>query len=265
MIIEYINSLRVRGASYSVLNTCKSMLSQTLMFFGVDFSKFSLLSRMMTGCYNLNPPKVRYRFTWDVSLMLRFLSTLYPLEDLSLKLLTFKLISLMALTTAARAQTLSALNIKFLSRSADNKTVVFHIQDLLKTSRPGKSLPNLEIKHYVKPELCVVRTLWRYIKETHKVRKSPYLFISYVNFEKVTTASLARWLKTVLKLSGIDNSIFKARSYRGASTSAALAAGCSMKDILSTANWSSANTFHKYYHKNVVCDKDFASSVLNKD
>lgn len=109
----------------------------------------------MTGCYNLNPPRVRYKFTWDVNMVLKFLITLYPLEDLSLKMLTFKLISLMALTTAARAQTLSALDVNYMSSSSDKMTVVFHIHDLLKTSRPGHSLPNIEIKSYVKPELCV--------------------------------------------------------------------------------------------------------------
>jgi hypothetical protein len=46
-----------------------------------------------------------YRFK---TMAVKFLCTLYPLEDLSLKCLTFKLIALIALTTAARAQSLSA-------------------------------------------------------------------------------------------------------------------------------------------------------------
>jgi hypothetical protein len=39
---------------------------------------------------------------------------LFPLSELSLKLLTLKLIALIALTTAARAQTISALDIQYL-------------------------------------------------------------------------------------------------------------------------------------------------------
>jgi hypothetical protein len=35
-----------------------------------------------------------------------------------------------------------------------------------------------------------------------------------------------------------------------------------MKDILLSANWSNAETFHKFYHKKVVKDKDFAYAVL---
>jgi hypothetical protein len=54
--------------------------------------------------------------TWDVSVVLTFLFTLYPLSELSLKLLTYKLIALIALTTAARAQTISALDINYMSK-----------------------------------------------------------------------------------------------------------------------------------------------------
>jgi hypothetical protein len=54
----------------------------------------------------------------------------------------------------------------------------------------------------------------------------------------VTTSTLARWLKSVLELSGINSSIFKAHSFRGAAASAAFLSGCKMKDILLTANWS---------------------------
>jgi hypothetical protein len=48
-------------------------------------------------------------------------------------------------------------------------------------------------------------------------------------------------------------------------TSAALALGCSLKDILATANWSSAKTFHKFYHKEITLSqiKDFSSAVFD--
>lgn len=83
------------------------MLTQTLSFFGVDVTKFVFVERMLKGCFNLNPPRARYSFTWDVNLVLSFLSSLYPLEDLTLKNWTFKLVALVALTTAARAQSIS--------------------------------------------------------------------------------------------------------------------------------------------------------------
>jgi len=241
------------------------MLSQTLPFFGVDVSKFQFLDRMMKGCYNFNPPRARYSFTWDVNMVLDFLCTLYPLEDLSLKDLKLKLIALVALATAARAQSLSALNLNFMHKNEEQNVIVFQIQELLKTSRPGVSLPNIVLRKFDKPQVCVVRTLLYYIFRTKDVRKSSSLFISYVTYCKVTSSTLSRWLKTVLLRAGINIDIFKGHSFRGAATSAALASGCSLKDILATANWSSAKTFYKFYHKEITQSqiKDFSSAVFD--
>ena len=166
------------------------MLTQTLPFFGINLSGW-MLKRMLKGCFNSKPHKVRYSCTWDVKTVLKFLCTLYPLEDLSLKCLTFKLIALIALTTAARTQSLSALDLKYMSYDRRQCIVVFHIQKLLKTSRPGVSFPAIILKRYEKPELCVVKTLLSYINRTKDVRKTSSLFISFVTYDEVTTSTLA--------------------------------------------------------------------------
>jgi hypothetical protein len=57
------------------------MLTQTLPFFGINLSGW-MLKRLLKGCFNFKPPKVRYSCTWDVRTVLKFLCTLYPLEDL---------------------------------------------------------------------------------------------------------------------------------------------------------------------------------------
>ena len=171
------------------------MLNQTLPFFGVDVNKFSFLERLLKGCYNFNPPRPRYTKMWDVQTVLTFVFNLYPLEDLSLKNLTLKLVTLVALTTAGRSQTLSALDLRYVDFLDSNKKVVFSIQQILKTSRPGQVLPNVVLVGYDKPELCVVKTLLCYVNVTKKVRKSSRLFISYMTYKTVTTSTLARWIK----------------------------------------------------------------------
>ena len=65
----------------------------------------------------------------------------------------------------------------------------------------------------------------------------------------MVSSSVARWLKLVLASSGIDTSIFSAHSTRGASTSAASLAGVTTQQILSTADWSTANVFKKFYFR----------------
>jgi hypothetical protein len=113
--------------SYSVVNTHQAMLFQTLPFFGVLWIKESvLISKLLKGYFNIKPVKPRIMTTWDVSVVLTFLFTLYRLSELSLKLLTYKLIALIALTTAARAQTILALDINYMSKFFDK--YVFQIQ-----------------------------------------------------------------------------------------------------------------------------------------
>ena len=55
---------------------------------------------------------------------------------------------------------------------------------------------------------------------------------------------------------------FKSNSVRGASTPAAINAGVSLKNVLDTANWSSAGTFQTFYRKEIECS-EFAEKVLN--
>ena len=83
------------------------------------------------------------------------------------------------------------------------------------------------------------------------MRKSQYVLVSYCTYSRVTTSTIARWLKEGLRLSGIDISVFKANSFRGAAASAAFLSGCSLKEILKTADWSSVKNFKKYYLRDV--------------
>lgn len=201
----------------------------------------------MRGVFIDNPPRPRYISTWDVSLVLDFLKKLEPLRELSLKLLTYKLVALLALSTAARAQTLISLSID--SFKENDNSVIFSCGDRLKNSKPGVDF-NLHIRKYSDKTLCPVRTLKYYLRKTSK-RKDRQLLVSYVTLKAVSTSTVARWLKTVLRLAGIDIETFKAHSFRGASASAAFSAGCSMKNILEIANWNSAKNFKKFYLREV--------------
>ena len=217
----------------------------------------------MKGVFNTNPPRPRYNQTWDVATVLKYIDSLPDNVDLSLPLLTRKLLALMALTSAQRAQTLTCLSVE--SLSFEDNRASFKIFDLLKTtSRSNVSDQVLSLVSFeTNNKLCVVKTLRDYLERTKPLRTDHTLFISTIKPHKaVTTATLARWMKAVLRDSGIDISVFKAHSFRGASTSCAYAHGVSLQEILKTANWSQASTFKTFYHKPVV-DPNFANSVLN--
>ena len=69
--------------------------------------------RFLKGVYYLRAPSSKYCDTWDVSMVMKYLKQLSPVSELNLKLLTLKLAMLIhvALTTAARSQSLHLLTI----------------------------------------------------------------------------------------------------------------------------------------------------------
>ena len=64
---------------------------------------------------------------------------------------------------------------------------------------------------------------------------------------------------------GIDISIFKAHSVRGAACSLAAGVGITTKDILDAADWSLGGTFQRFYYRELgMSDRStFGSSVLS--
>ena len=101
------------------------MLLQTLPFLGNSWcSNAALINRFMKGIHNAIPPKPRYIFTWDVSLVLNYLKGLFPLEDLTLKQLTLKTTALIALAVAPRAQTLQSMCLDYMF--VHDNHVLFH-------------------------------------------------------------------------------------------------------------------------------------------
>ena len=63
----------------------------------------------------------------------------------------------------------------------------------------------------------------------------------------MASSTIACWLKSVLTSARVDTSHFSAHSTRGVAASAASMAGVTTKQILVTADWSSTDTFKKFY------------------
>lgn len=107
----------------------------------------------------------------------------------------------------------------------------------------------------------MLHTLRFYLEKTKETRKTNKLLVSYKTFKEVSTSTVARWLKEILKKPGIDEKVFSAHSYRSASTSAAFAGGVQLKDILETANLSNAKTFYTFYKREL--SNNFSDTILS--
>lgn len=156
---------------------------------------------------------------------------------------------LVASLSGQRCQTIHALDVNNMVLTKDRCT--FYIQELLKTSRPGKHFGQLELRAYHPDKrLCVVTFLEEYVRRTKPLRGSSRLFISYQKpHDSVTTDTVGRWLRKVLENSGLDVRKYGAHSTRAASTSAAKTVNISIQSIMDAAGWSNAETFRKFYDK----------------
>ena len=237
------------------------MLLQTLAFFGNSWCEScNLIKRYLKKVCKSKPPVPRYKFMWDVSIVLRFLKILYPLNKLSLKLLTLKALVLVALASAPRSQTFMSMNVN--NFICERKAIVFTFPTLLKTSKVGHAF-SLQVDHFKDEDLCAMHTLFFYLQKTASIRKSSQLFISYVTYKAVTSCTIARWLRMVMDLAGIDTSYFKANSFQGAAVSATFTEGCALKTILDTADWLSDKNSRKfYYRKSFSTNISFSNAVF---
>ena len=196
--------------------------------------------------------------------MLTFLESWFPLSFLELKQLTLKTAVLVALVSAQRSQTLSSLSTDFMDSTATGTQFV--VNSLLKSSSPGKSSLILSLSAFLENEkLCAHSTLLHYVARTASIRQSlnsSQVFVSYgKSYKVISSATLARWLKAILSLAGIDTSIFKGHSFRGPSTSKAVSLGVPLDVILKVADWKNAGTFANFYQRETSSVGQFAQAV----
>ena len=254
-----------KGNSYSAINTAKSAL-MTLV--SVNNSKNWVndqdLNRFFKGLYNLKPPIPKYTHTWDVEKLLNYIELLTPLGKLTLKEITMKTLGLIAITSGNRAQSIHLMNLGNMIKQED--CFIFLLGTRTKTTKQGTAQQHFEIRKFSNANCCVYTTLEEYLRRTDAIRKSPHLWVSLVKPHKaIGRQTLSRWLKDLLKLAGIDTSVFTAHSTRMASTSKAKAMGVGIHTIIKTAGWKSDTNFRKFYLRDTDNDTErlqFAEAVL---
>ncbi|GFN74311.1 tyrosine recombinase [Plakobranchus ocellatus] len=258
-VVGFLANMFEEGYGYSSINTARAAISSLN-----DLGSCPLVCRFMRGVFNLRPSRPRYTFIWDVSIVLNYLRTLSPAAKLNLPMLSAKLVTLCALVTGHRCQSLHVLDITNMHISSSK--AVFYIQTLLKTNSPKNPASVITLAAYREDRrICVFICLKQYLKRARLLRTSNQLFISSQSpHNGVTKDTLARWIKLTLKKSGIDTSIFKAHSTRAAAASAA-ARTSDVSLVLRSAGWTKETTFAKFYNKpidNNLSQSNFAHSVL---
>lgn len=213
----------------------------------------------------MKPQRPRYDYIWDPSPVIAHLASLYPHEELSLEVISRKLVTLLALSTAQRMQTLAAIQLSYITFS---DSLIIRIPARLKTSGIGRSQPLLSFKPFAdKPELCIFSLMKFYLSITGDLRQTDCdtFFISFrVPYKAVSSQTLGRWVKTELHTAGVDTNIFSAHSTRHASTSSAASKGISLEEIRRTAGWSkSSEVFARFYNRPILNNTSFQKTILS--
>ena len=201
-----------------------------------------------------------------MNIVLDYLKSLFPVNDITLKNLTLKVVMLTILVTGQRSQTIHLMDIKNMQVLQDR--YIFTIASHTKTAAPGRKHPSLVLPAFPADEkLCVVTCLREYLRRTELFRdgssSSDCLWVSFVKPHKaISKDTISRWIRNVMKEAGIDTKLFKPHSTRAASTSAAKLNNVDIDTIMDTAGWSNANTFAKFYDRQISQDGVFAAAVL---
>ena len=266
-LLEFFTTLFKQKLSFSAINTAKSaLLTCVTVNNSYSWGQDVNIIRFLKGVHNFRPPIPKYTTTWDVDTVLNHLDTQAPLNVISLKELTLKTAMLVALTSGSRAQSIHLMNLDLMKESQNLFT--FYFDSPLKTSRISSKSQIIEVRKMEGNTCCVYSAVAEYIKRTKELRKTGHLWISWTKpYLAVSRDSISRWLKLVLKASGIDTNVFGGHSTRMASTSKAKTQGVGLSSIITTAGWNTTTNFYKYYLRNVEPENHrqaFAEAVLSK-
>lgn len=189
------------GASYIVLNTLRSAIS---LINSVDTSESKIISRFFRAIALERPPAPMYDSTWNVDAVLNEIRKWGNNENLNLQNLSLKLVMLLDLGSAYRTQSIVLIKISNIKITATGAEL--RISDRIKTTKPGDQHPYTFFPFFEQPDLCIARTIIKYLEKTRDLRgKEDYLIISFRQpFKKVTTQTISRWLKLVMSKAGID-------------------------------------------------------------
>ena len=160
LILKFLTYLFNKGISYSGLNTARSAISVFIKLCSdVDIHNNGHITRFMKGCYLQRPPKPKYNSVWDVSVVLNYLK---QMDTTALLHLSQKVTMLFLLVSAQRCQTIHLLNISDIVFATDGRYITITPTELLKTSKPGKTVASIKLVKYTCTELCIV-SLWKNI------------------------------------------------------------------------------------------------------
>ena len=184
-VANFLAELFQEGYQYSSINIYRLSISTTHdRMDGYPIGQHPTVVRLLKGVFNKRPPLPRYTHTWDVSKVTSYISSLDDNASLSLKVLSLKLVMLLAVTRPSRSSDLSSLDLSCLKSLPDG--IQFYPSELAKQSRPSKSVASFVFPAFPSDKkLCPNATLQSYMSRTESYRgtgpnRKSKLLLSYI-------------------------------------------------------------------------------------
>ena len=152
-VLEFLHSLKMRNVGYSVINTIRSALSTFITIDNHTVGMHALVCRYLKGVFNEFPVLPKYSFTWDVGVVLKYISSM---DTENVQHLSQKLATLLAILCGQRArEILSLMDIRNITM--EKTCLIIRKGDLLKTSNHKFHNGELKFPKYVEnTNICPV-------------------------------------------------------------------------------------------------------------
>lgn len=233
----------------------------------VPVGQHPYIIRLLRGVFNSRPPERKLLPEWDLPLVLEVLKQppFEPLQVARLKYLTYKVVFLIAITTFRRVGDIQSLRIGEGSINIQKKGLTFLRHGLSKQDRHSHEGSNIFVPSFPRNKLLdPKRAVYLYLKRTDEFRKNSgsdetKLFLGLNKPHKpVTSQTISRWIvqliKKAYKMKNKKIKKVKGHSTRSIGPSWAIFKGAALKNVLESADWSTATTFTKFYLKDVNVD-----------
>ena len=109
-IAKYLQFLYESGSKYSTINLVRSAISKFHKGYnGVPAGQHQIVRNAVRAVFRLRPPLPKYNVTFDVTIVLDYLKSLPENPQLPLKLLTYKAVFLLIVSSISRVNSVSKL------------------------------------------------------------------------------------------------------------------------------------------------------------
>ncbi len=285
-VLEFLQERLTVGAAATTLRVYVAAIAAQRELDEIPLRRHRLVSAFMRGARRLRPVRPTAVPSWDLSVVLEGLVTapFEPLESASDRILTLKVVLLLALTSLKRVGDLRAFSVsetcmdfapglvkvtlrprpgyipKVLSTSFRSQVVTLH------SFHPPPFASSEDERLHM---LCPVRALKLYVDRSKVWRKSPQLLICFGAGRRGLATSkqrISHWVRDAISLAYEARELpsplsLRAHSTRGVASSQALFRGVPLEDICVATGWSSPHTFVRFYNLDV--DTAPGSQVLS--